>query len=95
MITKGTAEYKQAQELANSIQKYAEVDRWNNNSFFEIAFNKLGAFIGKIQDLEVFAAQIANTVDNSMNPYGRKVANVSSKQAWILAVAAVENNINF
>lgn len=95
MITKGTAEYKQAQELANSIQKYAEVDRWNNNSFFEIAFNKLGAFIGQIQKLEGFAAQIANTIDKTMNPYGRKVANVSSKQAWILAVAAVKNNINF
>lgn len=94
-MTKGTPEYKKAQEIANAIQDYAATDRWNNNSFFEIAFNRLGAFIGKIQDLEVFAAQIANTIDKTMNPYGRKVANISSKQAWILAVAAVENNINF
>lgn len=94
MITKGTPEYKKAQEIANAIQDYAATDRWNNNSFFGIAFNKLGAFVGKIQELEVFAAQIANTVDKTMNPHGRKVANISSKQAWILAVAAVENNIN-
>lgn len=40
-----------------------------------------------------FAAKIAETVDKTMNPYGKKVAFISDKQSWILAVAAVENNI--
>lgn len=68
-------------------------DRWNNNSYFDIAFNALGQFISKVQATDGFAAKIAETVDKTMNPYGKKVAFISDKQSWILAVAAVENNI--
>lgn len=51
------------------------------------------AFLRKVMALDCFAAQIAKTIDASIDIYGYKVANVSSKQAWILACAAVENNI--
>ena len=60
---------------------------------FDIAFNALGQFISKVQATDGFAAKIAETVDKTMNPYGKKVAFISDKQSWILAVAAVENNI--
>lgn len=50
-------------------------------------------FISQIQKIDGFAAKIAETVDKTMNPYGKKVAFISEKQSWILAVAAVENNI--
>ena len=43
--------------------------------------------------LDAFAAKVAETINKTINPYAAKVANVSSKQAWILACAAVENNI--
>lgn len=46
-----------------------------------------------VQATDGFAAKIAETVDKTMNPYGKKVAFISDKQSWILAVAAVENNI--
>lgn len=95
MITKGTKEYKEAQELANKLSEYANTERYNNNSFFNIAFNDLASFISKIKSLNVFASNIATTVDNGMNPYGFKVANLSSKQAWILACAGIENGISF
>ena len=36
------AQYKQAQKLANEIKDMAGTDRWNNNSYFDIAFNALG-----------------------------------------------------
>ena len=88
MLQKGSEQYKQAQKLANEIK-----DRWNNNSYFDIAFNALGQFISKVQATDGFAAKIAETVDKTMNPYGKKVAFISDKQSWILAVAAVENNI--
>lgn len=94
MLTKGSQEYKKAQELANEIMDLASTNR-RNNSYFDIAFNKLGLIIGKLQKTETFAAKIADTVDKTMNPYGFQVANVSSKQAWILASTAIELNINF
>lgn len=94
MITKGTQEYKRAQELANNIQDLANTERWNNNSYFGIATQDLDSFLSKIRKTDTFAAKIAETIDKTMNPYGRKVANMSSKQAWILASTAVELNIN-
>lgn len=93
MLQKGSSEYKQAQSIANEIKSLADTDRWNNNSYFGIAFNALGQFISKVQATDGFAAKIAETVDKTMNPYGKKVAFISDKQSWILAVAAVEYNI--
>ena len=77
----------------SELKDMAGTDRWNNNSYFDIAFNALGQFISKVQATDGFAAKIAETVDKTMNPYGKKVAFISDKQSWILAVAAVENNI--
>lgn len=93
MLQKGSEQYKQAQKLANEIKDMTGTDRWNNNSYFDIAFESLGKFIAQIQKIDGFAAKIAETVDKTMNPYGKKVAFISDKQSWILAVAAVENNI--
>ena len=45
MLQKGSEQYKQAQKLANEIKDMAGTDRWNNNSYFDIAFNALGQFI--------------------------------------------------
>lgn len=92
MLTKGSVEYKKAQEIANDIQRVASVKR-TEGQWFEHSFNEMGNFIESIINLNVFASNIATTVDKAMNPYGYQVANVSSKQAWILACAAVENNI--
>ena len=93
-ITKGTEAYVQTQKIANKIQNYADMERWNNNSFFGIALEDLARFLSNIMSLDCFAAQIAKTVDSTINPHGFKVASCSSKQAWILACAAVENGIN-
>lgn len=93
MLQKGSQQYKQAQKLANELKDMAGTDRWNNNSYFETAFNALSQFINKIRKIDGFAAKVAETVDKTMNPYGKRVASISDKQIWILAAAAVENNI--
>lgn len=93
MITKGSNEYKKAQEIANEIQSVASTKR-TEGQWFEHQFNKLGCFLDKVIALNNFASNIATTIDKSMNPYGYQVANISSKQAWIIACAVVENNIN-
>jgi hypothetical protein len=92
-ITKGTEAYAKAQKMANSIQGWAEKTRRYDNTYFNLGIEVLVAFLRKVMALDCFAAQIAKTVDASIDIYGYKVANVSSKQAWILACAAVENNI--
>lgn len=94
MIAKGTADYKKAQEIANAISAAAMTTKINSAAF-DWDFNKLGKFVFKMAKLNVFAAKIAETVDKTMNPYNYTVAKVSDKQSWILACAAVENNIEF
>lgn len=94
MIAKNTPEYKNAQELANKIQRVASYERWNNNTLFNIYFDDFSEFLVAIEKVQGFAAQVAQTIEKAMNPYGYKLANVSSKQAWIIACAAIENNIN-
>lgn len=92
-VTKGTENYKEAQILANELVKIASYERWNNNSLFELFYDRMGDFLDKIKELNCFAAQVATTIESKMNPYGFKIANISSKQAWILACASIENNI--
>lgn len=94
-LIKGTSEYKKAQELANEISRVAGYQRWNDNTSFNMFFEPFYRFIMKVKELGVFASKIAETIDNQANPYGYQIARVSDKQAWILACAAVENNISF
>lgn len=94
MITKGTPEYKLAQEVANNIKRTASYQRWNDNTMFRLMFDPFSRFLSEIAKLNVFASQVAESVDKTMNPQGFKLASVSDKQAWILACAAIENNVN-
>ena len=50
-------------------------------------------FCRKIEELDCFAAKVAKTVENSIEPFACTAARMSDKQCWILAVAAVENEI--
>ena len=92
-VTKGTENYKKYQILANELVRIASYERWNNNSLFELFYDRMGDFLDKIKELNCFAAQVATTIESKMNPYGFKIANISSKQAWILACASIEKNI--
>ena len=95
MLTKGSKEYKMAQQIANKLQHYASVERVKQSGWFTDAFYNVEDFLNDIKKLNVFASEIAKTVANSMDMWGNsfKVARVSDKQAWILACTAVENNI--
>ena len=93
MITKGTAEYAQAQKLANKLVDFANTE--NTNSAYTLFFNKIGAFLAKIEKTEGFASQVAKTCSAWQMKNWTKSANISSKQAWILACCAIENNIEF
>lgn len=95
MITKGTNEYKAAQQMANNLADYANTNRQGGASIWDLSYEKVARFLLAVKDLGTFASEIAKTVESSMNCYGYQVARMSSKQAWILACAAVENKIEF
>lgn len=86
-------QYKSTQNLAEYIKMFSLRQRVNQQTF-EQHFDKFGYFLEQIKNLDTFASKVAETVEKSMNVCGRQIAFVSSKQAWVLACAAVENNIN-
>lgn len=94
MIAKGTADYKKAQEVANAIVAAANQTKINS-LMYNVYFEQIAKFVRKVSELNVFAAKVAQTVSGNLNPYSYQVARISDKQSWILATAAVENNIEF
>lgn len=82
-----------AQQMAGQIERAAKQSHISN--YFELYFEALSRFLNKIMSLDCFAAQVAKTVDSKMDGRSYYVASISSKQAWILACAAVENDIEF
>ncbi|MFA6831313.1 MAG: hypothetical protein WCR36_03455 [Bacteroidaceae bacterium] len=92
MLEKGSKEYKKAQELACKLSSFSDIDRIFNHSYFSIAFQDLSDFLNEFKD--GFASQVAATIKERMDPYSRKVSFISNKQAWILAVYAVEKGLH-
>lgn len=95
MITKGSADYRKAQKLANAIfdaansgKEYGELRWYEFRDFME-------EVVESIIKVNGFAAEVAKTVQSTIRDwgFGYQVAKCSSKQAWILACAAVENGI--
>ena len=93
MLQKGTEQYKEASKLANELKKIASTQRWNSNTLYNLYFDPFYRFLEKIKELNVFASKIAETIDNKARVNMPIVAFMSDKQAWILACAAIENNI--
>ena len=83
-----TTDYSKKQIVANEIVRLASVSRIDSNKY-NYTTDRLAAFLEKVMKLDGFAAQVATTVYNNCG-HGYNVANVSSKQAWIIACAAIE-----
>lgn len=87
-----TNDYSKKQLIANTIARYASKSR-NDRNAYEYYTDLLSSLLDQVMKLDVFAAKVAETIDKSMCK-GYNVANVSSKQAWVIACAVVENGIN-
>lgn len=99
MITKGTENYKHAQEMANTLTNLADIRKSDKGPFryespYEEEVKSLNKALQQIISFGGFAANVAETVLKSVGKYA-KVAYISDKQAWILACAIVENGITF
>lgn len=98
MIVKGTPDYKRAQNLANDISRWANADMMFGENGWDTARIHLEDVCDAVIDhVDGFAKDVATTVQGTIRFWceGRHVARCSSKQAWILACAIVENNIDF
>ena len=93
MIAKGTQEYKMAAELAKRIEMNSHCPRTESN--FDPLFERFARFVYNLTKIGGFAGEVAKTVDSSLNPHSYTWCRISSKQAWILACAAIENKIEY
>ncbi len=88
MLQKGTENYKKAQRFADILESCGlSRNFYDNNDWF---FDQV---IRDVKSLNCFAAEIAKTISAGMEKY--KYPRVSSKQAWILACACVENGLDY
>lgn len=94
MLVKGSADYKKAQKLAEVIEGAAQRTK-RDREYYDVEFASVEKFLNEIKRLNVFASNIAETALNTMSFQNFQVAKISNKQSWILACAAVENNIEF
>ena len=93
--TNKTQDYKTKQFVARKIEEVAAIQRWNDNYSFNLYFNDFANLLNSVTKLGSFASKVSETVEKNMNPYGYKIAQVSKKQAWIIACAIVDNNIDY
>lgn len=81
----------EVKKIASTIEDMAKQTKYNLQ-MYEVKTDVLSRFLRKIMALDVFAAKVAETVEKNCG-CGFYVAKVSGKQAWCIACAAVENNI--
>lgn len=89
-LVKGTENYKKAQNLAGMIEQSAHETQINirySGTYAEWAVSDVLKMSG------IFAVEIAKTIKASYEKYHKYY--ISSKQAWILACALVENGITY
>lgn len=87
--------YQDVTSVAQFIKGCSSIQRENNEERFENAFFRMGDFLDLVKKTKTFAAQVADTILDHMDPYHKQVAFISDKQAWVLARCAVEHNIIF
>jgi hypothetical protein len=88
--------YNDVRKVADRLKGYSTATRENNEDYFEFAFYYVGDFLDAIKKTKTFAAQVADTILDHMDPNNhRQVAFISEKQAWVLGCCAVEHNIKF
>ena len=97
MLTKGTSDYKKAQQSANAIAYWASCSRSHGQLIWGESEVELSQTLDEIiEKVQGFAAEVAKTVKATTRQWTDKavtVARCSDKQAWILACACVENGI--
>lgn len=85
-------DYQLKQNFANSLFSEAKHTRYDQCGF-DLFSELIGRFLDEVVKLDTFASRVAETVLATMKPGRFQVAYISSKQAWILACAAVENGL--
>ena len=78
------------QNVANALVKMSYTNKWNQNSIYQLYLEKLARLLFTIRDNGGLAGEIATSVINTLDNAKGQLAYISSKQAFVLATAAVE-----
>lgn len=92
-IQQAVTDYQLKKRAARLIEGDATRTKYNYDGF-QMGYECLSNFLREIAKIDCFAAKVAETVYSKMSPFSFQVARISSKQAWVLACAAVENNLH-
>lgn len=95
-----TEQLQETKKLANLLQSLSGCDRWNNNSRFTMFYDPMYRFLAAVEKTDTFGAKVANSVRAKAEDYEKRAKKMafpffSSKQAWCIACAAIENGIEF
>ena len=93
-----TEQTNQAKKVAKTLEYVSNLNEWNDNHYWNLYYNDVYRFLMDIQKLDCFAANVAKTVYDRAESWAKQtrrsvMPKFSSKQAWCIACAAVENNI--
>ena len=88
-----------AKKIANVLENAANLSEWTNNHTWRLYYNPIYTMLLDVMKLDCFAAQVAKSVYDRAHDYAKAcrrsvMPKCSSKQAWCIACAAVENGIN-
>lgn len=86
----GDRQAAQVNDVTNALKSYTVVDRWNKNTAYNMGWNDDAQSV--IDDVAKgnygFASDVAKTVAS------RNYRSISDKQAYVIAKAAVDNNVS-
>jgi hypothetical protein len=85
-------DYQLKCKVARSIEGASSHTKYDYDGF-QFGYERLATVLNEVAKIECFAAKVAETILSKMNPFSFRVAFVSKKQAWVLACAIVENNL--
>lgn len=93
-----TEQTNQAKKVAKTLEYVSNLNEWNDNHYWNLYYNDVYRFLMEIQKLDCFAANVAKTVYERAESWSKQtrrsvMPKFSNKQAWCIACAAAENNI--
>lgn len=94
-----TEQTNKAKEIARALEYAAGLNEWNNNHYWNLYYNPIYRLLIDVMQLDAFGAQVAKSVYDRAESFAKVcrrsvMPKCSSKQAWCIACAAVENNVS-
>lgn len=93
-----TEQTNNAKKIARVLEMACNINEWNDNHTWRLYYGPIYSLLAAVMNIDCFAAQVAKSVYERARNYSKAtrrsvMPRCSSKQAWCIACAAVENGI--